>query len=89
MFPPTFLYTQSWEDPRTDEPHLQINDQDVCLTLTSGGCNSLALCLHGARKVSGKRRLRACARACGLVACTRVLAARDRAQASGCTRASM
>ena len=24
FFPPSFLYTQSWEDPRTDEPHLQV-----------------------------------------------------------------
>ena len=24
LFPPTFLYTQSWEDPLTDEPHLQV-----------------------------------------------------------------
>ena len=51
FFPPSFLYTQSWEDPRADEPHLQIADSDVCLTLTSGGCNSLHLCINGARKV--------------------------------------
>ena len=31
----------------------QINERDVCLTLTSGGCNSLHLCLQGARKVGG------------------------------------
>jgi betaine lipid synthase len=24
FFPPSFLYTQSWEDPRADEPHLQV-----------------------------------------------------------------
>lgn len=29
----------------------QINSDDVCLTLTSGGCNSLHLCINGARKV--------------------------------------
>lgn len=51
FFPPSFLYTQSWEDPRADEPHLQVADSDVCLTLTSGGCNSLHLCINGARKV--------------------------------------
>jgi hypothetical protein len=51
FFPPSFLYTQSWEDPRADEPHLQVSDSDVCLTLTSGGCNSLQLCINGARKV--------------------------------------
>lgn len=53
LFPPTFLYTQSWEDPRADEPILQINERDVCLTLTSGGCNSLHLCINGAKAVSG------------------------------------
>lgn len=53
FFPPSFLYTQSWEDPRTDEPHLQVGPGDVCLTLTSGGCNSLHLCIAGARKVRG------------------------------------
>lgn len=51
LFPPTFLYTQSWEDPRTDAPHLKVSSKDVCLTLTSGGCNSLELCLAGAKAV--------------------------------------
>lgn len=51
MFPPTFLYSQSWEDPDPDMEVLQINGEDVCLTLTSGGCNSLNLLLHGAREV--------------------------------------
>lgn len=51
LFPPTFLYTQSWEDPRTDAPHLKIDSSDTCLTLTSGGCNSLELCLAGAKAV--------------------------------------
>ena len=32
-------------------PTRQINENDVCLTLTSGGCNSLHLCLAGARAV--------------------------------------
>lgn len=50
-FPPTFLYTQSWEDPAADAPHLGITASDVCLTLTSGGCNSLELCLAGAAAV--------------------------------------
>ena len=50
-FPPTFLYTQSWEDPDADEPHLRVGSEDVCLTLTSGGCNSLKLCLDGAKAV--------------------------------------
>ena len=30
---------------------LQINEEDVCLTLTSGGCNSLNLCISGAKAV--------------------------------------
>ena len=30
---------------------LKINSEDTVLTLTSGGCNSLNLCLHGARQV--------------------------------------
>lgn len=51
MFPPTFLYTMSWEDPDVDMKVLQISKDDVCLTLTSGGCNSLNLMLHGAKEV--------------------------------------
>ena len=30
---------------------LKINSADTVLTLTSGGCNSLNLCLHGAAHV--------------------------------------
>lgn len=51
MFPPTFLYHQSWEDPAVDAPHLDIQPTDTCLTLTSGGCNTLELLLAGARQV--------------------------------------
>lgn len=51
LFPPTFLYTQSWEDPEPDMQHMHINNNDVCLTLTSGGCNALNLLLHGAKDV--------------------------------------
>jgi betaine lipid synthase len=51
LFPPTFLYTQSWEDPEPDHRVLKIRPGDVCLTLTSGGCNALNLLLHGAGKV--------------------------------------
>ncbi|WPT16758.1 hypothetical protein PSENEW3_00004766 [Picochlorum sp. SENEW3] len=50
-FPPTFLYTQSWEDPHKDEPYLRAGPGDVCLTLTSGGCNSLKLCLDDVKAV--------------------------------------
>ena len=51
MFPPTFLYNMSWEDPRPDEEVLQINDSDVVLTLTSGGDNTLDLAIQGAAAV--------------------------------------
>ena len=30
---------------------LQIQEGDVCLTLTSGGCNALNLCIQGAAQV--------------------------------------
>lgn len=51
LFPPTFLYSLSWEDPRRDEEVLQTGSGDVCLTLASGGCNSLDLLLQGADAV--------------------------------------
>ncbi len=51
LFPPTFLYTQSWEDPEPDMVHMDINANDTVLTLTSGGCNALNLLLHGAGEV--------------------------------------
>ncbi|DBB17356.1 hypothetical protein WJX82_002206 [Trebouxia sp. C0006] len=50
-FPATFLYTMSWEDPRPDMEVLKINKRDEVLTLSSGGCNSLNLLLHGAGHV--------------------------------------
>lgn len=51
MFPPTFLYHQSWEDPAVDAPYLDIKPTDTCLTLTSGGCNTLELLIAGAKMV--------------------------------------
>ncbi|KAJ9529578.1 hypothetical protein QJQ45_013915 [Haematococcus lacustris] len=51
LFPPTFLYTQSWEDPEPDMQVMDINPKDTVLTLTSGGCNALNLLLHGAAEV--------------------------------------
>ncbi|KAL2632464.1 hypothetical protein R1flu_017150, partial [Riccia fluitans] len=50
-FPPTFLYSLSWEDPREDDKYLQINPDDTVLTLTSGGCNALDLVYQGAGQV--------------------------------------
>eukprot|EP00271_Cylindrocystis_brebissonii_P006722 TRINITY_DN19505_c0_g1_i1.p1 TRINITY_DN19505_c0_g1~~TRINITY_DN19505_c0_g1_i1.p1 ORF type:complete len:708 (+),score=127.24 TRINITY_DN19505_c0_g1_i1:145-2268(+) len=52
-FPPTFLYSLSWEDPREDDKVLDVNPDDTILTLTSGGCNALDLVLQGAGKVVG------------------------------------
>ena len=50
-FPPTFLYTMSWEDPRADEDFLRIGPGSQVLTLTSGGDNSLTALLSGAARV--------------------------------------
>lgn len=52
-FPPTFLYSLSWEDPREDDKVLDVNPDDTILTLTSGGCNALDLVLQGAGQVVG------------------------------------
>lgn len=51
-FPPTFLYSLSWEDPREDDKVLDINKDDTVLTLTSGGCNALDLIYQVIRVVS-------------------------------------
>lgn len=45
-FPPTFLYSLSWEDPREDAKVLDITPNDTVLTLTSGGCNALDIILQ-------------------------------------------
>ena len=50
-FPPTFLYTMSWEDPRADEEVLRLEPGCRLLTLTSGGDNSLTALLSGAAQV--------------------------------------
>ena len=51
-FPPTFIYSVNWEDPIVDKPILKIGPEDVVLTLTSGGCNTLHLAAHGAKHVA-------------------------------------
>jgi betaine lipid synthase len=51
-FPPTFIYSVNWEDPIVDKPILKIGPDDVVLTLTSGGCNTLHLAAHGAKHVA-------------------------------------
>ncbi len=53
LFPPTFLYTQSWEDPQPDMEVFRLTAKDTVLTLTSGGCNALNLLINGAGHVSG------------------------------------
>ena len=51
-FPPTFIYSVNWEDPIVDKPILKIGPEDVVLTLTSAGCNTLHLAAHGAKHVA-------------------------------------
>lgn len=50
-FPDTFLYSISWEDARRDKPVLQIDEDDVVLTLTGGGDNVFNYVLDGAHQV--------------------------------------
>mmetsp|Transcript_8248 Transcript_8248/g.30422 ORF Transcript_8248/g.30422 Transcript_8248/m.30422 type:complete len:746 (-) Transcript_8248:1595-3832(-) len=51
FFPPTYLYSVSWEDPAADEEHLSIRSEDRVLTLCAGGCNTFDYLLAGARQV--------------------------------------
>jgi len=44
-------YAQCWEDPALLEAGLEIGEDDDVLSVMSGGCNSLALALAGARSV--------------------------------------
>ena len=44
-------YAQCWEDPALLEAGLEIGADDDVLSVLSGGCNSLALALAGARSV--------------------------------------
>lgn len=50
-FPDTFLYSISWEDSRRDKSVLQIDDDDVVLTLTGGGDNVFNYVFDGAHHV--------------------------------------
>jgi S-adenosylmethionine-diacylglycerol 3-amino-3-carboxypropyl transferase len=43
------LFAQCWEDPALDAEALRVRRDDVVLSVTSGGCNTLALALRGAR----------------------------------------
>eukprot|EP00898_Chlorokybus_atmophyticus_P007323 jgi/Chlat1/7592/Chrsp63S07076 len=51
LFPNTFLYSVSWEDPDVDAPVMETGPGDVVLTLTSGGDNAMDLALQGAKQV--------------------------------------
>jgi len=45
------LYANCWEDPQLDRAALGIGQDDVVLSITSGGCNVLAFLLDDPRKV--------------------------------------
>ena len=45
------LFAQCWEDPRLDREALRIQPGDGVLSVTSGGCNTLALALLGPARV--------------------------------------
>jgi len=45
------LFGMSWEDPDSDRRALQIQPGDAVITITSGGCNTLALLLEDPGKI--------------------------------------
>ena len=45
------IYNTCWEDPRLDRVALELQPDDVLLTITSGGCNVLDYALQEPRKV--------------------------------------
>lgn len=45
------LFAQCWEDPQLDAEALEIRRDDVVLSVTSGGCNTLSLAALGPAKV--------------------------------------
>ena len=45
------LFAQCWEDPAVDSQALQVGEGDSVLSVTSGGCNTLALALPGPSRV--------------------------------------
>ncbi len=48
---PELLFGMSWEDPDSDRSALEIQPSDTILTITSGGCNTLALLLEDPRRI--------------------------------------
>ena len=45
------LYAQCWEDPQLDRKALRISPRDVVFSITSGGCNCLALLIDNPREL--------------------------------------
>ena len=45
------LFAQCWEDPALDAEALRVRPGDTVVSVTSGGCNTLALALQGARTI--------------------------------------
>jgi len=50
FFPPSFLYTQSWEDPVADEPHLQVRR-------TAGDLNVTPVAVEPMHAIHGGQRI--------------------------------
>lgn len=44
-------YANCWEDPDVLQAALQVGPGDICLSITSGGCNTLSLLLHDPARV--------------------------------------
>jgi len=45
------LFNTVWEDPRLDKEALKITEDDVILTISSGGCNALSFLLEGPKHI--------------------------------------
>eukprot|EP01123_Difflugia_compressa_P009298 TRINITY_DN303_c0_g1_i5.p1 TRINITY_DN303_c0_g1~~TRINITY_DN303_c0_g1_i5.p1 ORF type:complete len:414 (-),score=63.95 TRINITY_DN303_c0_g1_i5:82-1323(-) len=45
------IFNTVWEDPRLDKEALNINSEDTILTISSGGCNALALLLENPKHI--------------------------------------
>ena len=51
MFKHAIVYSNVWEDPELNRRALQVTADDVVLSITSGGCNSLNLLVENPKKV--------------------------------------
>jgi len=45
------IFNTVWEDPRLDKEALKITEDDVVLTISSGGCNALSFLLEGPKQI--------------------------------------